>query len=174
MAYTMFRVCRKCGSFLQTHPTLHLWFKCPSCGYCKMSKEIITLETYLMGRDKLYPQEFTSDVVNNAKKLLDKVNNLLNELKIDKADVSSGWRPAAINSATKNAAKKSAHQIGQAVDIKDDKDQTLGKKISENPELLRKYGLWIEAITSTKGVNTNWVHLDIRDRVDRPSRMFNP
>ena len=49
---------------------------------------------------------------------------------------------------------------GRAIDILDDKDQFLGTLIASKPELLKKHGLWLEALTSTKGVITNWVHLD--------------
>jgi len=139
-----------------------------------MAKILITLEQYAMGRDKLYPDEWTPEVQLNAKTLLEKVNALLNELSIDKAVVSSGFRPSTINNKVTNAAKKSAHMIGKAVDILDNKNQDLAKLIANNPILLKKYDLWMESSTATKGQNTNWVHLDFMVRKDRPSRVFLP
>lgn len=139
-----------------------------------MIKKLITLEQYAMGRDKLYPTEWTKEVQDNAKKLLEKVNALLSELGIEKVSVSSGFRPAAINNKITNAAKKSAHMIGKAVDIMDNKNQDLAKLVANSPILLRKYGLFMEDLNSTRGQNTNWVHLDIIERSDRPSRVFKP
>lgn len=139
-----------------------------------MNKILITIDQYAMGRDKLYPDEWTKEVQENAKKLLDKVNAFLIELGIEKVSVSSGFRPAAINNKVTNAAKKSYHMLGMAVDILDNKNQDLAKLVANNPILLKKYELWMEDLNSTKGKNTNWVHLDIGSRTDRPSRIFKP
>jgi Peptidase M15 len=169
-----YRICRLCSSYLNAHPDNLEWLKCPSCGFSKVLTPVITLEQYFMGRDKLYPQELTQEIIDNATILLEKVNAILVSLKVKKAEVSSGWRPAAINSQTKNAAKKSLHMVGKAIDIKDDASQTLANKVVSNPELLKNLGLWLEDPASTKGKNTNWVHLDIGTRSDRPLRIFKP
>lgn len=132
--------------------------------------ELITLENYKMGRDKLYPKEWTPEVEKNAIKLLLAINSFLNEIGITKAVVSSGFRPSAINAALPNSAKKSAHMTGLACDIQDNKNQDLATLIASKPDLLRKYNLFMENPKSTK----NWVHLDICFRIDRPSRIFNP
>lgn len=169
-----YKICRMCSSFMQTHPQNQGWIKCPSCGFCKVEKQVITPESYLMGRDTQFPQELTEEVKNNIIILLEKVNALLWELKISQAKVSSGWRPAAINANVANAAKKSHHMMGRAVDILDDGNQSLAAKILAQPDLLKKYDLWLEDPAHTKGKNTNWVHLDIGTRTDRPLRMFKP
>lgn len=169
-----FRVCRLCNSFMDTHPEQTDWLKCPSCGFSKVSVQIITLESYLMGRETKYPEEFNEEIRLNAIILLEKVNALLNELKIKSVEVSSGWRPAGINAAIKNASKKSLHMIGKAIDLKDDKDQKIASLILSNPMLLKKYDLWLEDPAHTKGQNTNWVHLDIGIRKERDLRMFKP
>lgn len=169
-----YNICRICKAYLRSHPTLNGWLKCPSCGFCKVEKPTITVEAYLMGRDKKYPEELTSDIITNCTILLEKVNALLFSLGIKEAKVSSGWRPAAVNAGVKNAAKKSLHMTGKAVDIMDDKGQSLAKKILEKPELLKQYDLWLESPDNTKGVNTNWVHLDIGVRYERPVRIFKP
>lgn len=138
----------------------------------------ITLEQYLTSSGK-YPDRATShelnmELIRNANILLDKVNEFLEELGISEVTLSSGFRPTDVNAATPNAAKKSNHCICVAMDIEDDKDQTLGHLILSNPELLRKYGLFVEDLASTIGQNTNWTHLDYMERTDRPSRSFKP
>jgi uncharacterized protein YcbK (DUF882 family) len=132
--------------------------------------ELITLEAYAMGRDKLYPNDWTDEVKNNAIRLLGIVNEFLNELGIKEAIVSSGFRPPAINNITTNAAKKSYHMTGLAVDIKDNSKKDLANLVASRPDLLRKHGLWME----DKNHTNDWVHLDIGSRTDRPSRVFLP
>lgn len=141
----------------------------------------ITVDEYITASNR-YPErlksvELTKDVISNISKLLEKVNALLGDL--DKAgpfSVSSGFRPSNVNSNTKNAAKRSMHQNGMAIDIMDDKDQTLAKAIQSRPDLLKKHGLWLEHPDYTKGKNTNWCHLDMDStiRKDRPIRVFIP
>lgn len=169
-----YRICRQCISFLGDHPTLTDWLKCPSCGFSKVKSPIISLDSYLMGRDKQFPEEFTKEILLNSTILLEKVNSLLWNLQVKKAEVSSGWRPAAINAATANAAKKSLHMQAKAIDIKDDKGQTLANKILTKPDLLISLDLWLEDPAATRGKNTNWVHLDFGVRPNRPLRMFKP
>jgi len=169
-----YKICRLCSSFMQSHPSSVGWLKCPSCGFSKVEKQVITPKDYLMGRDSQYPQELTQEILDNIIILLEKVNAILWELKITKASVSSGWRPAAINSQVTNAAKKSLHMTGKAIDILDDKNQSLANKILTQPDLLKKYNLWLEDPACTKGKVTNWVHLDFGSRSERPLRMFKP
>jgi hypothetical protein len=63
---------------------------------------------------------------------------------------------------------------GRAIDLLDNKEQSLAKLVQSRPDLLKKYDLWLENPDFTKGKNTNWVHLDMGTRNDRPSRQFNP
>lgn len=130
---------------------------------------IITLEAFLMGRDKQYPAEYTQELQNNATAFLERLNSFLEEVGIEHAEVSSGWRPAAINANIANAAKKSLHMICKACDLKD-MDGKLDELCGSKPELLRKYGLFMEDPKSTP----NWCHLDNGQRADRPSRIFIP
>ena len=132
-------------------------------------REIITLDQYFMGRRELYPNEFAQYISDNAILLLKSVNPFLIELGINNAEVSSGWRPNSLNANVPNAAQHSNHTIGKAVDIKDP-DGKLDNLFRAHPELLRKYGLFLESPDSTPG----WSHLDIATRTDRPSRIFNP
>ncbi len=139
---------------------------------------MISLEQLLTSNGR-YPDrksspECTDEVKANAQKLLDKVNALLKDLSIIKVDISSGFRTSAANSNISNAAKKSLHMQGRALDLVDTKDQSLAKLILSKPELLKKYDLWLEDPSATIGKNTNWVHLDIGIRSDRPIRTFKP
>lgn len=142
--------------------------------------EVISLDLYytdfITKKDRRlqYPNDFTPDLQQNAIKLLAQVNALLTDLGIKSADVTSGWRPHSINNKTTNAAKKSAHMICLAVDILDNKTQDLAKLIMSRPDLLKKYNLWLENPDFTRGINTNWAHLDLMSRQDRPIRVFNP
>lgn len=127
--------------------------------------------------DRATHKELTPELKANASTLLEKVEGLFKDLGLDlnKYNVSSGFRPSNVNSAIKNAAKKSLHQLCKAIDIVDDKLQTLAKLIESRPDLLKKHGLWLESPKATIGKNTNWVHLDdSTSRTDRPSRVFNP
>lgn len=124
--------------------------------------------------DRASSKELTPELLTNAKALIMAVNNLLKDLNISSVRVSSGFRPSAVNGQIANAAKKSLHQQCLAVDILDSKDQTIAKLIESKPELLKKHGLWMEHKDSTKGQYTNWVHLDLGKRVDRPVRIFKP
>lgn len=128
--------------------------------------------------ERLKNTELNQKVIDNSKILLKKVNALLLELGLENRvfDISSGFRPSSVNKATAGSAKKSLHMLGMAIDIVDDKKQTLAKLIMSRPDLLKKHGLWLEHPNSTIGKNTNWVHLDMDStiRKDRPSRVFIP
>ena len=137
----------------------------------------IDLNSYLTSSGR-YPDRANHAEVDlqNAAKLISAVRCLLQDLQYKApVDISSGFRPAVVNAAITNASKKSLHQACLAVDLMDDKQQSLGKLIASKPDLLKLYGLFIEDLDSTKGKNTNWVHLDLSPtRADRPSRMFKP
>lgn len=137
-------------------------------------REYLTASGAYPDREK-HP-ELTKEFLDNASRLLNAVNACLKELGVDteKCKVSSGFRPSGVNAQIANAAKKSLHTQCLAVDILDDAKQTLGNLCKSKPDVLRKHGLWLENPDFTKGKNTNWVHLDLGTRVDRPSRMFNP
>lgn len=136
----------------------------------------ITLKDYLTASGK-YPDrekssELTPEKLENAKKLLTAVNALLAEAGILSVSVSSGFRPLAANVAA-GGAKKSLHGTCLAIDLLDDKTQSLANKMT--PTLLRKYDLFMENEAYTKGKWTNWVHLqNSPNMLDRPSRRFVP
>ena len=137
-----------------------------------MEKEIIDLESYITAsgkyKDRLESNELTKEVKDNAVRLLNRVNQLLKELGYSKANVSSGFRPSSVNAKTKGAAKKSLHMLGKAIDIADPNHE-LYKKVEQKPELLKKYGLWMEH----KEDAPTWCHFDISSlRTDREVRIF--
>ena len=149
----------------------------------EMISKITTLDmiTYkrLLTADGKYPDrekhsELTEQHKKNGEDLLLRVNALLADLGISSVQISSGFRPAIVNAATAGSAKKSAHMICKAIDLLDDKNQTICKKIQAKPELLKTHGLWMEDPAHTIGKNTNWTHLDTVDRKDRPVRIFKP
>lgn len=115
---------------------------------------MITLTDYKMGRDKQYPKEWTPELEKNAKELLDKVNMFLLKLGVKKAKVNSGWRPAAINDATSNAAKSSTHMTGKGIDL-GDADGKLWELVVKNLEEAKRLGLYFE----DKRWTSTWVHI---------------
>lgn len=129
-----------------------------------MSRKKLTLQEYLMGRDKQNP--ITLDQLNNANKLLLAVNSLLAHYN-KPVTISSGYRPMSIN-AKVGGAKLSAHITCEAVDIADP-NQELANWCLNNIPLLEKYGLYLENPAHTP----TWVHLQIR-KPRSGNRIFNP
>lgn len=128
---------------------------------------MISLSDYYMGRDEKFPAELTDDLRWNAASTVDRVNQLL-EAFGEHRNVTSGWRPAVVNAATPNAAKKSKHMTCQACDL-EDKDGWLDAWCIDNLPALERIGLWLEHPDATKG----WCHVQIippnsKNRVFRP------
>ena len=129
----------------------------------------ITIEDYFTGpgkvrRDEKYSADLTDDIRESASVLVERINRLLFEmvrdgvpLEVDPQTGSlshSGWRPPAVNAATPNAAKKSRHMIGQAVDLYDPHGK-LDAWCQLHVAALERIGLWLEHPDSTPG----WCHL---------------
>ena len=114
---------------------------------------MVTVEEYLMGRDKQYPNEFTTELRTNAQDTVSKINELLSAFG-ETRKVRSGWRPAAVNAATLGAAPLSKHMTCQACDL-DDLEGDLDQWCFENRWALENIGLWQEHPASTK----SWTHL---------------
>ena len=121
----------------------------------------ITLEQYWMGRDKAYAKDLTDDIRKNAALTVERANHLLmlfftaNPKAAPRA-VNSGWRPAAVNAGIKNAATKSKHMTGQAVDLSDD-DGKLDEwcMTPAGQKALADIGLWLEHPSAT----ARWCHV---------------
>lgn len=124
---------------------------------------MITLEDYFEKMSRVEGATPPPSVVENATNLLIKVNKLLDAVfsitGIEAAQirkVNSGWRTPSYNAGISNAAPKSKHMTGDAIDIADpdgDLDSFLATK--EGIKLLIEYGLYIESPLATKG----WTHL---------------
>lgn len=103
----------------------------------------------------------SAEVQDNAEILLTRVNALLAVINeshpgIEAAmrpRVNSGWRPAEYNATVPNAAPRSKHITGQAIDIADPEGE-LDELLLNHPSLLEMAGLWLEHPLATKG----WSH----------------
>jgi len=113
---------------------------------------MITLDAYLMGRDKKYPDEYNEEIKKNALETVEKVQELLS-IWGGYTEITSGWRPAAINQKA-GGAKKSNHMVGKAVDLKDN-NGNLDAWCLANLKVLEDIGLWMEDPEATPG----WTHL---------------
>jgi hypothetical protein len=140
-----------------------------------VSKKQVIKELDVITSSGRYPDranslELDKVVRSNIKDLVDRVNALLVDLAIESASISSGFRPSSVNAKIKNAAKKSLHMIGRALDLVD-RDGSIARRIQNDPSILKKHGLWLEDPEFTKG----WCHLDTSiTRLDRPIRIFKP
>jgi hypothetical protein len=118
---------------------------------------MITREDFFMGRDKKYASELTPEIEANAQVTIDRANRLLTYYydanpDANRCKVNSGWRPAAVNAATKGAAPRSKHMLGQAVDLSD--DGSLYQWCEENLPMLEMIGLWME----NRRDSPTWTH----------------
>lgn len=129
---------------------------------------MITLPDYWMGRDAQYPDAMTDAIIDNATLLLGRVNLLLSWAYAEHVTpaldartgnhIASGWRPPAINEATSNAAAKSRHITGEAIDLRDNGTRDLARWCLRNLDALEEIGLWMEDPQWTP----SWVHLQIQ------------
>jgi hypothetical protein len=127
---------------------------------------MITIADYFMGRREKYPAALTTEIERNAARTVDLANKLLTEAQtygvtvdqhpVNRSPVSSGWRPPEVNAATPNAAARSKHMTGQAIDIYDP-DGDLDEWLMTGPgqAVLSALGLWMEHPSATKG----WCHV---------------
>jgi hypothetical protein len=99
----------------------------------------------------------SAETKENAITLLSRVNSLLAVIDLPEAEnpkVTSGWRPAWYNATVPNAALKSKHISGQAIDISDP-EGALDSHLMDHRALLVDHGRWIEHPLATK----NYCHL---------------
>jgi hypothetical protein len=113
--------------------------------------KFFTREEYTMGRDKAHP--LTQEQEENLDKLL-KALDKFREAYGKPLTISSGYRPAAINSKVKGAAKKSNHIMCLACDFKDI-DGRIDQWCIDNLHILTELGLYLESPQHTPG----WCHL---------------
>jgi hypothetical protein len=119
---------------------------------------LLTRDKYLKGRDKTYAKEWTKELSDNTDKTIKIINAFLADLGVDwDVQVSSGWRPQAINQATTGAALTSNHIKCLAVDIVDLAPFPLMKLILDNLDIAEKHGVYFEDFRAT----SSWVHCQI-------------
>lgn len=121
---------------------------------------MITLDDYFWGQHEPVSNEINSNVLI----LLDKVNALIRIARRDGVDfdesprtrscVTSGWRSPKHNASLWNAAPKSKHMTGQAIDLYDPEGEIDDWCINNKHELAA-VGLYMEHPSATKG----WCHL---------------
>lgn len=119
-----------------------------------------------MGRQEIYPQEYTLGVKANAELMVDALNELVKRMEQDgvpleehpqtKTIISSGWRPRQINAQVKGAAVRSKHMTGQACDLYDP-EGAIDDWLMDNQQALIELRLFLEHPSATKG----WAHLQI-------------
>ena len=122
---------------------------------------MITLADYWMGRDERFAGDLTTAIRDNAKLTVDRANALLERFAAATGNttprrVNSGWRPPAVNAATRNAAPRSKHRTGEAIDIGDD-DEALDRwcMTPAGRAALEALGLWLEHPSATP----RWCHV---------------
>lgn len=115
---------------------------------------MISRADFFKGRDTTYRLDFTPAIETEAQATIKKANQLLIAFGDEFRGVTSGWRPPAVNATTPNAAIKSKHMTGQAIDIQDDEGD-LDEWCLAHPGALAQLGLWQEHPASTKG----WCHV---------------
>lgn len=116
---------------------------------------MISMDELLMGRAKL--EDLSPEIQANLNLLLERINK-----------VRTAWgKPMHVNSGLRlvgqqpaNAAAKSNHLVGLAVDIGDDADGTLWQWVLANLQLMQNIGLWFEDPRWTHNMG-NWVHFQV-------------
>jgi hypothetical protein len=144
--------------------------KCRICGFIKpivrnkMTKYYVSVEDYLMGRDKTNPPD--DEMISNYNTLIPKVNDLLDEYYkqnpyAETVSTSSGYRTPDVNANTPGASKTSWHMKCAAIDIRD-RDKNFGNWCNNNITELNNRGLYMESLETThEGTNGIWCHLQI-------------
>ena len=128
---------------------------------------VITLDQYFMGRDIEHAAELTAGLRDNAAITVERANRLLVHACIA-CEVTSGWRPHAVNATVPNASPRSRHLTCEAVDLAD-ADGALDAWCMRHLEMLAAIGLWLEHPAATPG----WCHVQtVPPRSGR--RVFEP
>lgn len=127
---------------------------------------MISRDEILMGRDKQYPLD--KDQEASLAILLERINKVRTKY-AKPMTISSGYRPAVINSKVPGAAKKSSHTLCMAVDIRD-VDGKVREWVLANLDFLQSIGLWIEDFRWTP----TWVHFQIRPASKRIFLAYDP
>lgn len=121
---------------------------------------MLTSEDYFGRMSRIANEQPSQEIRESASMLLTHVNALLMEPDLGKFEaarepkVNSGWRTPGYNASIANAAPKSKHMSGEAIDIADPQNK-VGYYLMTHRNLLTKHGLYME----NAGVTLNWLHL---------------
>jgi hypothetical protein len=157
------RICQICLSYMY-QDKLAGWLRCPSCSFMRKEKTSMISLAEMMGPNKF--EDLTPELQANAQEQLRRVN-LFRAAYGKPMIVNSGYRTPEHN-AEIGGAKNSSHCTCQAIDFRDN-DGELKKYIAENPDILEKCDLYMEAPESTP----TWVHLQSR-AIPSGHRIFKP
>lgn len=118
------------------------------------------------GRRRNFGAELDDAKRKDAETVIERINALMERASADGirfrrsrktgSAVSSGWRPAQINTNTKGAAPRSNHIICRACDLFDPTGE-IDRWCLDHPEILAEIGLWQEHPYYT----LNWCHLQV-------------
>lgn len=97
--------------------------------------------------------ELTEVMRGAAAETVAKANALISEFGQDR-DLTSGWRPVAVNARVPGAARLSNHTRCLAIDL-DDPEGDLDQWCLDHLGVLKRLGLYLEHPSSTKG----WCHV---------------
>lgn len=128
----------------------------------------LTIDQFFMGRREKYPLAYTPALLPAAMRTVAVVNDLITEgiaqgvhFQVNPSTaslLSSGWRPAEVNSKTPGAAVHSKHMTCEAADIYDPDGEVDDFCLSDaGQSVLKRLGLWMEHPSATKG----WCHVQI-------------
>lgn len=116
---------------------------------------MISMDEILKGRANL--EDLPQDVQDNLNTLLEKINKV-RQAYGKPMKVNDGYRRP--EDQPKNAASKSNHLIGAAVDIDDDDSLFMWNWVKANLQLMKDIGFWFEDPRWTHG-NGTWMHFQI-------------
>lgn len=134
---------------------------------------LITIADYAMGRDLLFPAEWTPEIRQNAEETVRRWNLLLAHAAgegvypgvdhVTRTAVASGWRPTGINDRTSNAAKLSTHIWARGLDVQDIWPvRPLARWVLRNLAIAEQIGLWFEdprwTCNESQAQPDPWVH----------------
>lgn len=135
---------------------------------------LLTVEMYLMGRERSHASEFTPVLLGNAREWVRRNNLLLARMaqdgvapatdQVTGTAMASGWRPPGVNARTANAGKASTHITCEGGDLQDHLDRRLARWCLAHLDVLEQLELWIEDPRWTAGrTGTDpWLHTQTR------------
>lgn len=117
---------------------------------------MISMNEILKGRARF--EDLPEDIRRNLTELHVRINKLRSAFG-KPLKVNDGYR--RIEDLPSNAARKSKHLFGQAIDLDDDHTHFLWNWTKDNLQLMKDIGLWMEDPRWTHGKIGTWMHYQI-------------